>query len=285
MTVTKSKYTNDDFWSLNEYGFFLEHYESDDAHCIHTHEFSELFIICSGSTNHIIGDKNYPLRKGDVFVIKHNVAHGFENVKNLSQINILYNQRLVFGNESDLRTIPGFGPLFIVEPEIRLCGEYPYVLNLSDSELDYIIELVRLTRNLLEQRNLEDRVTLKMMLLSIISFLSSKYNVGTPRSYQIKLLSEASHYMQQKLGCKIKISDVARYCNISARQLERIFLEYYEISPIEYFTKLRLETAYHLICEGGMQIQQAALHVGFFDPSYFSRSFKSYYGFLPSTLL
>lgn len=52
---------------MDEYGFYIESVVVENDVCIHTHEFYEVFIICAGSMDHVIGDKTYMLKKGGVF--------------------------------------------------------------------------------------------------------------------------------------------------------------------------------------------------------------------------
>lgn len=160
-------------------------------------------------------------------------------------------------------------------------NEYPYVLNLSDEDLNYIIKLVSLINDLLNKKKPDDKMTLKMILLAIISFLSVRYSINTPKTYKIELLSKATYYMQENINQNIKIAEIAMRCCVSTRQLNRLFNEYYGTSPIEYYTKVRLETAFSLICKSDMQIKQAAYNCGFDDNSYFFRVFKRHYGFTP----
>ena len=39
-------------------------------------DFSELVIVLSGTATHVVDGEEYPIRKGDVFVISNNTAHG-----------------------------------------------------------------------------------------------------------------------------------------------------------------------------------------------------------------
>ena len=49
----------------------------------HTHDFSELVIILEGTGIHTVNGKKYNLSAGDVFVLKDDDLHSFEETKNL----------------------------------------------------------------------------------------------------------------------------------------------------------------------------------------------------------
>lgn len=62
---------------------------------------------------------------------------------------------------------------------------------------------------------------------------------------------------------------------ISATTLRALFQKYYQKTPTEYITQLRLEYARSLICCGA-PIEQAAEQSGFNDPKYFARVVKKH---------
>ena len=280
-------FTNDSFWSLNEYGFYTVRYVTRGL-ILHEHTFKELFLVCSGTINHIIsthqGESRSVLKKGDIFVLKQNIAHGFENDTEAEIINILYNDKFLSIVSKELRLVNGFEPLFIYEPEQCVPNQYPYTLHLDDSDLMFVANLLGLIAYLLEKHDCNNILTLKMMLLSVISFLSGKYNENSPNSYKFEILAKATDYMNEKIGERLTIPDIAHYCGVSRKQLSRYFNTYYNVSPHEYYNNLKLNTAFNLICKHGAQIQMAAQQVGFDDFSYFSRVFKERFGY-PASML
>ena len=54
------------------------------------------------------------------------------------------------------------------------------------------------------------------------------------------------------------------------------------LSITEYINKVRLDRAVYLLSHTDLNILQVAKSVGFEDPYYFSRRFKSYTGITPS---
>lgn len=62
--------------------FFIQYGTHDEDLCLHTHaDFSELVIVLSGTATHVVDGEEYPIRKGDVFVISNNTAHGYKHPK------------------------------------------------------------------------------------------------------------------------------------------------------------------------------------------------------------
>jgi len=54
---------------------------------IHTHDFSEMFIVLSGSALHIIEKEQYTVSEGDIYVINGDISHGFKSPDNFEICN------------------------------------------------------------------------------------------------------------------------------------------------------------------------------------------------------
>lgn len=81
----------------------------------------------------------------------------------------------------------------------------------------------------------------------------------------------------------ISIETVCAHAGISATVFRRMFKEYYNKTPVEYITDLRLEYAESLL-SGGMSVEGAAYESGFNDPKYFARVVKKRLGCTPREL-
>lgn len=81
----------------------------------------------------------------------------------------------------------------------------------------------------------------------------------------------------------IKIADLARDNNMSAQALSLEFKRLYNISPQSLITKLRLERACTLLSTN-LAVKDVAKMVGYNDPLYFSRIFKTHMGCAPTEL-
>lgn len=82
------------------------------------------------------------------------------------------------------------------------------------------------------------------------------------------------------------IDDLASYMGISKRQLYRLINERLGETPHTYLKKYRLNYAQKLLREKQVNsVKAAAYSTGFPNVVYFSRQFKSTFGYLPSELL
>jgi YesN/AraC family two-component response regulator len=75
---------------------------------------------------------------------------------------------------------------------------------------------------------------------------------------------------------------LASEVGLSRTQLHRKMKEITGVSTGEFIRNLRLKQAARLICEGKINIAQAAFAVGFNNQTYFSTAFKKHYGMTPT---
>lgn len=94
---------------------------------------------------------------------------------------------------------------------------------------------------------------------------------------------KAVSYINANFAQDITIGDVCQEAGISATVFRVLFKQYYQKTPVEYITQLRLEYARNLI-SGGMAVEQAALSSGFHDSKYFARTVKKHLGCTPRGL-
>jgi transcriptional regulator GlxA family with amidase domain len=95
-------------------------------------------------------------------------------------------------------------------------------------------------------------------------------------------IEESVAYMMRHLDKPLRVSTLAAKVNISPSHYFALFKRYIGSSPIDYFIRLRLQCACHLLENTNMSIKAIAYALGYNDPFYFSRIFKSFYRLAPS---
>ena len=94
---------------------------------------------------------------------------------------------------------------------------------------------------------------------------------------------KAVSYIHANFTKDITIGAICEEAGMGATAFRLLFKQYYQKTPVEYITQLRLEHARNLIA-GGMGVEQAALQSGFHDPKYFARTVKKHLGCTPRGL-
>lgn len=87
-------------------------------------------------------------------------------------------------------------------------------------------------------------------------------------------------YLSSRLADKVTIDQVASHLGMSRAVFHRKFKQATTMSPIQFVKSMRLNSAAMKISEG-MNVNEAALEVGYVSSSQFSREFKRMYGQSP----
>ena len=99
----------------------------------HVHFFDEIAIILGGTSIHVVGKEEYPLMRGDVFVIHGNQVHANKKLKNFHILNIVYKRDFFESVRSELKDMQGFNTLFVHEPCFRQYHKFKARLHLNES--------------------------------------------------------------------------------------------------------------------------------------------------------
>ena len=115
------------------------------------------------------------------------------------------------------------------------------------------------------------------MILGIILEKSTRTN--QPKHFLNAISFVNSNYKNSALS----IDMICTEAGIGATQFRQLFKKYYQKTPMEYITSLRLEYARSLI-SNGVSVEKASFESGFNDSKYFARVVKKYFGCTPRDL-
>ena len=106
--------------------------------------------------------------------------------------------------------------------------------------------------------------------------ISARYKVHNARVVQV------IERMEQHLEEALPSDTLAAQVHITRRQLERLFQDHLQTSPVQFYLRLRLERARHLLRQTSMGVIEVGLACGFASASAFSRAYRRKYGVAPS---
>jgi AraC-like DNA-binding protein len=89
-------------------------------------------------------------------------------------------------------------------------------------------------------------------------------------------------YMRQRLNRPLQVAVLAASVNISQSHYFAIFKRFTGSTPIDYFIQLRMQQACQLLKTTSASVKEVAGSLGYDDPFYFSRVFRSVHGVAPS---
>ena len=137
---------------------------------------------------------------------------------------------------------------------------------------------------------------LKALIKNILEKRSNMFKAFSQKSIIIpsefstnKVDEEFLHKVIQYIESNIEHSELsvdmlAQNMNLSRSQVYRKIKALTNLTANEFIRQIRLKKSLKLLSEGNMNISEIAYSVGFSSQSYFTRSFKEYYGKSPSEL-
>lgn len=102
------------------------------------------------------------------------------------------------------------------------------------------------------------------------------------RTYDLKLIQTAAKLLHYTKG-QYRISELADYCHVSVRQLERGFQQVIGTSPKTFARTLRFQEAERrLMFDPDADLTGLAYECGYFDQAHFIKDFKAFTGKTPT---
>jgi len=115
--------------------------------------------------------------------------------------------------------------------------------------------------------------------------LRNDNNIDVSFDINDKLLLELKKVLEENYtDCNFNVDAFADILNISRVQLYRKVKSLTNQTTTEFIRNYRLEKAKELIKNKNFTVAQVAIQVGFSHPSYFTESFKKYFGTVPSNI-
>lgn len=160
-------------------------------------------------------------------------------------------------------------------------SHYSLMFNEDISKL--IFKLYRLV----QQSTLEAGIIAELTLTELLVLLFQNQNLAElntiPAGKPGGTLSDIVNYIQQHLDDPLPIEMLARHAAMSKTSLFRAFKREFNLSPIDYINKERINKAKRLIRDHPeLNISEIGYQVGIFNPNYFARIFKQLAGMSPT---
>lgn len=243
----------------------------------HGHPFHELVVIVNGRGRHVTDTEDYPISKGDVFLVRPGTPHAYQNTKDLELINILYYPDLLSLPDLDLRGIPGYHALFELEPALRRQHGFKSRLILPPDQTDHVDALVRLMEHEQTAGTPGSEHMCAAYFMQLKGYIARCYTDSGPANVSaVYRMGEVISYIQTQYHQPVTLQDLAGRASMSVSTLTRMFQRTLGTSPMDYLIRVRIDRARELLRTSDMSVTDIAFTVGFTDSNYFSRMFKKH---------
>lgn len=94
-------------------------------------------------------------------------------------------------------------------------------------------------------------------------------------------LTAAIAFMESNFEKVVSIEDISERCNVSQRQLERLWHQHFGATPQKFYLELRLHEARRLLRESSQSIASIAYSCGFVSASHLGSAYRRLWGCTP----
>lgn len=225
-----------------------------------------LLIYCTKGIGHIIlYNKEFLLEENQFIILPKNVPHSYW-ADNKYPWTIYW---IHFKGEKSSFFSRGFDqPTTICESELSRIEE----------RIDLFEEIFFVLNEELSMKNLHYANICFAHFLATLIFMDVYRNKFRHKEYAENKIRRVIHYMNENIEGNLKIKDFATFCGYSPSYFYRQFIKETNISPMEYYTKLKINKACILLIQTDMKICQISSKLGFNEVQYFSRTFSKIIG-------
>lgn len=248
----------------------------------HSHDFCELVIVTCGIAMHMLEGNAFPVTAGDVFLLQGRQRHFFSQREDLDLINIMYDPEKIGLPENELRKLPGYCAMFMLEPAYRYRHRFASRLHLSRVPLAQVELLAEAMERECEGAAPGHEVALRAKLLELMVFLSRAYTAtDTTEAHALLRVGNVIGALENDFARDWKVEELLAIAHMSRSNLMRVFRKATGQTPIDYLVRLRIQKAMGMLRSTDFPITEIALEVGFNDSNYFTRQFRRMVGMPP----
>ena len=237
-----------------------------DAYSMHSHNMYELLYFVSGDATHVIEDRKYKLKRGDLVIIRPSKYHfiQIDSTCDYERYDILFSDKA--------KDIIGLD---------KLDGA-PEIINLEEySMATEIIKKTDFYHKHFPGADFEKILTsLLGELFYLLSVTPATEKTDAPEVTS-PTLSLALAYINENLTAIKDMKEVAKKCFVSESYLFRLFKNELKQTPAKYVSTKRLLLAERLISEG-QSPTTVFEKCGFTDYTTFYRNYRAHFGRSPS---
>ncbi|CAH1190635.1 AraC family transcriptional regulator [Paenibacillus sp. JJ-223] len=270
-----------EYFFRDQLKLFVNRVSENFAGPFHAHDFVEYSYVSGGRGFHHIGNEVIPVHQGMLFVIPVGVPHVFRPATTdvskhpLTISNCLFNAELI-------QELAGM----IQEPEIL---SHLNELEQNKAPYVFITDHGRRIEDLMARLHRECSVpgigssTMLYTLVSQLVVTTYRFIHRVEPNDPVKPpeLDHIIQYLEQHLAEKTRLSDLARLCNCSDKQIQRMFRTQTGQSFGSFLQHLRIQKSCELLKRSQHKVSLIAELVGYRDVDSFYANFKKITGDTP----
>ncbi len=228
----------------------------------HNHTFFEMHIVTSGSIVYRFKDGDVRIDENSIILISPRTIHSIpQESEDFQKITVAFE----VGGEGELRDI--------------LRSNSKCIVPMDDELRESVSFIIRKAQN----KSVCSETMIKSRLYEIIyAIVESTGAHPSPLAdeYDTRLI-KAKKYIEDNHHIFLTCDEVARYCNLSTKQLGRLFLQYENTSLLSFIHGQKIEDAKRMVLETDELFDVISERLGFSSVNYFGKFFTKHIGVTP----
>ena len=225
-----------------------------------SHDFWEVVIVTDGEIGVTAGTQVYHLCAGQAILHVPNEFHNLWNEKNkpCSFIIFTFSARNLPCPETRVFSIPDLALPEAILKEMR----------------DTFQTRRSSVYGIKEGCERQAAIAVKRLELFLLEILCTSNDVAhaVSTSQSSKNYATAVHFLEANIDKSLSVTEIAKACNMGEVNLKKTFSRYAGMGVMQYFNRLKIYSAIHLLRKGAT-VREAAEAVGFSNQNYFCKVF------------
>lgn len=292
MNVPHAHYmTGSDYFRDGESIYVNKATEKADPHP-HSHDFLEIAYVASGCGIHRLGNVEYSVSQGDLFIINYNILHEFRSLREQSEsplivYNCVFNPDFLDYSLVNCKDFYDITHHFLFRSLFPDEGENKSDLRLHGHDSRGIEELYE---KMFREYNLREDGYIEILRAYVIELLitifrafrnSNMLEEGNDNRRR-QVIEKVMLYMKNNYTNELKLEDLSLMAFLSRNYFCKLFKDVTNMTVMEYAQKIRIEEACILLLDTDKKIIDIISEVGYRDIKFFNQIFKRKTGMTPS---
>lgn len=228
------------------------------------------FLYCIDGNGYILCDsKRINFAKGDTVIVNSRVVHTIFSSSKVTYRCLIVDNSFIEQNSVD---------------PLKFC----FCEKVTDCDLGFLMEKITSAYERIDMpfSHMEIRKCVTEFLLHLYKHYSQNVSISSDslHNHSNEKIRKALDYINSHFCEKISLEDISEYSGFSKYYFTRIFRQMIGCTVFEHINMLRCKKAKTLLLNTNQPLSKICYDCGFESPSYFTKTFKTYMGMLPSKL-
>lgn len=249
----------------------------------HDHDFMELVVVLGGSAAHRSPRGVEALVRGDVIVLRPGAWHGYEQCRHLKIVNCCFGAEMLRHELAWMLDDAVINPLLWGRP-LREKSKGIYLFHLDAAAMHMASRLLDDLHDDTQDNGRHSSARRLARLILVIEHLARHLppeatSPAGPTALPLPPLAlQAVRLLEQQIAHPWQTRELAERLGVDISYAIRLVKLATGLPPLAYLSRMRAEAAASMLVRTDEPIMAIGQHIGWPEPPYFARRFRSYFG-------